>query len=149
MRRLIIATTALTLAIAPAAFAKSDKANGNHGKGHANAAAGQVLVNPSIGHVVHTGAGVTNGAWTNPAGRTHPHGMPPGQAKKLARQNGGLVVGSVLSSSYPGYQQFNNYSTYQLPVAPSGYEYVRVGNDVYLRQSQTGVIANIIQNLFR
>jgi Ni/Co efflux regulator RcnB len=60
-----------------------------------------------------------------------------------------LVVGNVLPSSYPGYRTVDNYSAYTLPAPPAGYEYVRVGNDVYMRQSTSGVIANIIGDLFR
>lgn len=129
-KTLIIACTFAALAVGPAALAK-DHGNGHgHGKGkHA--------------------ADAHNGAWTNPAGRAHPHGMPPGQAKKIARAQGDLVTGAVLPSGYPGYQVVPNYQSYNLPAAPVGHEYVRVGDNVYLRQTTTGVIADVIANLFR
>lgn len=40
-------------------------------------------------------------------------------------------------------------SLYQLPPAPYGYEYVRVGNAVYLTQTETGMISQVISNLLR
>lgn len=127
LRPLAIATTLIALAASPAALA-------DNGKGHK-------------GHKGH--AAVQNGVWTNPAGVNHPHGMPPGQAKKIARSRGDLIVGNILPASYPGYRVLNDVGAYSVPVAPAGYEYVRVGNDVYLRQTTTGVIANVLANLIR
>lgn len=40
-------------------------------------------------------------------------------------------------------------SLYQLPPAPYGYRYVRVGNAVYLTQTETGMISQVITNLLR
>ena len=38
---------------------------------------------------------------------------------------------------------------YGLQPAPPGYEWVRVGNNVYLTQTQTGLISQVIANLIR
>ena len=40
-------------------------------------------------------------------------------------------------------------TTYGLAAPPPGYEWVRVGNNVYLTQTETGLIANVVANLFR
>lgn len=127
LKPLAIATTLVALAASPAALADNGKGHKGH-KGHAD---------------------VQSRVWTNPAGGTHPHGMPPGQAKKIARSNGDLIIGNVLPATYPGYRTLNNVGAYNVPVAPAGYEYVRVGNDVYLRQTTTGVIANVLANLIK
>lgn len=60
------------------------------------------------------------------------------------------AVGQRLPSTY--YRNRTYYvqpSLYQLPPAPYGYEYVRVGNAVYLTQTQTGMISQVISNLLR
>ena len=60
------------------------------------------------------------------------------------------VVGQRLPSNY--YRNRTYYvqpSMYQLPPAPYGYEYVRVGNAVYLTQTETGMISQVISNLLR
>lgn len=145
MKTLILATAAITLATAPLAIAAP---NGKgQGAAHANVNAGV--------HAGGNGAAVrTNGGWsvnsagvaTNPSGKVMPKGLPPGQAKKMNRD---LAVGGVLSSRYPGYQVITRTDRYNLPAAPAGYEYVRVGNDAYLRQTTSGSIARVIENLFR
>jgi len=40
-------------------------------------------------------------------------------------------------------------TVYGLQAPPPGYEWVRVGNDVYLTQTSTGLIANVVANLIR
>ena len=60
------------------------------------------------------------------------------------------AVGQRLPSTY--YRNRTYYvqpSLYQLPPAPYGYEYVRVGNAVYLTQTETGMISQVISNLLR
>lgn len=60
------------------------------------------------------------------------------------------VVGQRLPSRY--YSNRTYYvqpSLYQLPPAPYGYEYVRVGNAVYLTQTETGMISQVITSLLR
>jgi Ni/Co efflux regulator RcnB len=141
MKLLIIAAAVAAVAIAPAAVAKPGE-----GRGH-GAKSAKALNPASLRQADNWNA--TNGVWTNPAGRAHPHGMPPGQAKKLAVQNGGLGVGAILSPSYPGYQPIAKYNAYNLPVAPAGTEYVRVGNNVYLRETKSGVISRVLGDLLQ
>ena len=60
------------------------------------------------------------------------------------------VVGEQLPSTY--YRNRVYYvrpSLYQLPPAPYGYEYVRVGNAVYLTQTESGMISQVITSLIR
>ena len=60
------------------------------------------------------------------------------------------AVGQRLPSNY--YRNRTYYvqpSLYQLPPAPYGYEYVRVGDAVYLTQTETGMISQVISNLLR
>lgn len=149
MKFLIMAVAAAVLA-APALAAP-----GGNGGGHGNGNAGGQMGGNAGAHVGGP-SDRAGGAWsgnanaaTNPGGHVMPHGMPPGQVKKMNRASGGLVVGSTLSTSYPGYRTITRASRYNLPTAPVGYEYVRVGNDAYLRQTTTGVISNVISNLFR
>ncbi|HTI66685.1 MAG TPA: RcnB family protein [Caulobacteraceae bacterium] len=149
MKSIILATAAI-LAIAPAALAApGGNGNGNGGSGHAAANLGVGRdASRSLGSAgVNGGWSVNSGVATNPGGHVMPR-VPPGQAMQLSRQSGGLAVGAVLSSNYPGYRTLNG-SRYNLPAAPAGYEYVRVGDNAYLRNSNTGVVASIVRNPFR
>lgn len=59
-------------------------------------------------------------------------------------------VGQRLPRSY--YSNTTYYvqpQTYHLPPAPFGYKYVRVGNAVYLTQTETGMISQVLTNLIR
>ena len=97
----------------------------------------------------------TETQWSPPglAGRTppglakKPYGMPPGQAKKM----GLYSIGQHLPRTYYRNDTYylDNPATYQLAPPPPGYEYVRVGNDVYLAQTRTGLIANVIADLLK
>lgn len=139
MKLTILAAVIAAISIAPAAMARPSEGNG---KGHH----GSKPAHPN-GH--SKGWASDNGVIINSAGRTHPHGMPPGQAKKWVAQNGGLRVGGVLPASYPGYKALSATRVQNLPMAPAGTQYVRVGDDVYLRQTNTGVITTVLQNLLR
>lgn len=60
------------------------------------------------------------------------------------------AVGQRLPRSY--YSNRTYYvqpQTYHLPPAPFGYKYVRVGNAVYLTQTETGMISQVITSLLR
>ncbi len=50
----------------------------------------------------------------------------------------------------PAYRQYVivQPQVYYLPPPQPGYEWVRVGNDVYLRQTREGVILDVIRNVF-
>jgi Ni/Co efflux regulator RcnB len=77
----------------------------------------------------------------------HPHGMPPGQRKKMERY---YNTGQHLPRTYYSNNTYyvRDYDRYNLRVAPPGYQWVRVGNDVYLAQTRTGLIADIVRSIF-
>lgn len=78
------------------------------------------------------------------AGKAHPHGMPPGQAKKQWRRGEHIPRAYVTERTY----YITEPARYRLSPPPVGYEWVRVGDDVYLAQTQTGLIAQVVQSLF-
>ena len=84
-------------------------------------------------------AGALAVAQAGPGGKTPPGG---------SRQGGGLSIGSVLSPTQPGYQIVDR-TRHNLPVAPAGYDYVRVGRHAYLRHTHTGVVAGVFRDAFR
>lgn len=67
--------------------------------------------------------------------------MPPGQAKKWAV--GQPVPAGVTVYSVP------QPVIMQLPPAPYGYRYARIGNDIVLVQQQNNIIVDIIVDLLR
>ena len=83
---------------------------------------------------------------TPPGLAKKPGGMPPGQYKKQFDYN----VGARLPRNYYVNRNYyvTDYDRYNLRVAPPGYQWVRVGNDVYLAQTRTGLIAEVIADLF-
>lgn len=58
-------------------------------------------------------------------------------------------VGSYLPRGYYGSSYYVDYRPYGLSPPPYGYTWVRVGNDVYLTSTRTGLIAEVIYSLFR
>jgi Ni/Co efflux regulator RcnB len=76
--------------------------------------------------------------------KPHPHGMPPGQAKKMWNQ-GERLPPIYLQQRYHVYEP----ARYSLPPAPYGYRYVRVGDRIYLAQDETGLIRDVITALIR
>ncbi|HEY8571301.1 RcnB family protein [Phenylobacterium sp.] len=93
--------------------------------------------NPGKGHGAHSSA-------TPPGLAKKPHGMPPGQAKKMWGQ-GERLPPTYLSSQYYVAEP----SRYSLPPAPYGQRWVRVGDQYYLAQTQTGLISQVISALLR
>lgn len=85
--------------------------------------------------------------WSPPGLAKKPYGMPPGQAKKMHK----YARGQHLPQTY--YSNRTYYVTqpraYNLRTAPPGYQWVRVGDDAYLTQTRTGLIADVIANLIR
>lgn len=60
------------------------------------------------------------------------------------------AVGQRLPSRYYSTERYYvQPSMYQLPPAPYGYRYVRVGNAVYLTQTETGLVSQVITSLIR
>lgn len=76
-------------------------------------------------------------------GKGHPHGMPPGQAKKHWSRGEYMPRGYVVERTY----YIAEPARYRLRTPPPGYRWVRVGNDVYLAQTETGLIAEVIRSL--
>lgn len=74
----------------------------------------------------------------------HPHGMPPSQAKKHWNRGEHIPRAYVTERTY----YITDPGRYRLSPPPVGYEWVRVGNDVYLAQTQTGLIAEVVRSLF-
>ena len=84
---------------------------------------------------------------TPPGLAKKPYGMPPGQAKKLHRYD----VGQHLARSYYTNRNYyvTDYNRYDLAPPPPGYQWVRNDNDVYLTQTRTGLIAQVIADLLQ
>lgn len=85
--------------------------------------------------------------WTPPGLAKKPGGMPPGQYKKTWDYD----VGARLPRDYYVNRNYylNDYGRYDLRQPPPGYRWVRVGNDVYLAQTRTGLIAEVIADILR
>lgn len=85
--------------------------------------------------------------WTPPGLAKKPGGMPPGQYKKTYE----YAVGAHLPRTYYSSRSYyvTDYNRYRLRTPPSGYQWVRVDNDVYLAQTRTGLIAEVIADLLR
>jgi len=71
----------------------------------------------------------------------HPHGMPPGQAKKIWNK------GQVLPREYRAYV-VRQYAAYDLYAPRQGYVWVRVDRDAYLTAVATGMILDVVRGLF-
>lgn len=76
-------------------------------------------------------------------GKGHPHGMPPGQAKKQWSRGEYIPRGYVVERTY----YIEDPARYRLRQPPPGYRWVRVDGDVYLAQTETGLIAEVIRSL--
>ncbi|MET0274615.1 MAG: RcnB family protein [Phenylobacterium sp.] len=126
MKRIILAAAAFALVAPLAAHADPGKSKG-HGKGHSAAAHGSKA-----------------SGWTPPGLAKKPHGMPPGQAKKVWRE------GETLPTQYTA-------SKYAVPEAsranlgptPYGYKWTQVGDQYVLAQTQTGKISQVLSALAR
>src|SRR5258705_7471619 len=119
MKRILIAATAAIVLAAPLAA----QADPGHGKGN--------------------GKGKDESG-TPPGLAKKPYGMPPGQAKKMWSQ------GERLPTTYitERYYVVDPYR-YHLPPVPYGYRWVRVGDEYYLAQTETGLIAQVVSALLR
>ena len=58
------------------------------------------------------------------------------------------VVGTPLPAGYYGDTYYIEYQPYNLPPPPDGYRWNRVGNDVYLVQTTSGMIRDAVYDLF-
>jgi Ni/Co efflux regulator RcnB len=76
--------------------------------------------------------------------KSHPHGMPPGQAKKMWNR-GQRLPAHYLSAPY----YVTDYSRYDLPTPPPQYRYVYVEERVYLVDPKTQLIRDVLDVLIR
>ncbi|HEY0647460.1 RcnB family protein [Phenylobacterium sp.] len=82
-------------------------------------------------------------AVSEPGRKRHPHGMPPGQAKKL------YGVGERMPTAYINDRQYIIYepARYRLRTPPAGYRWVLYGEDAYLVRTETGLVSEVIRAL--
>jgi Ni/Co efflux regulator RcnB len=76
----------------------------------------------------------------------HPHGMPPGQAKRMgAGPQHNWVKGSRVPRQYRSqHYVVNNLRHHGLKQPPRGYQWVQYGSDYMLVAIATGVIAQLV-----
>jgi Ni/Co efflux regulator RcnB len=75
----------------------------------------------------------------------HPHGMPPGQAKKYWGKGERLPPVYISERRYYVTEPWR----YDLRPAPYGYRYIIVDDRIYLAQTTTGLILDVIDALTR
>lgn len=133
-----VAIISLSLAIPAAASADPGK-GGGHAKAHGQQATAH-SEGQARGH-----AAMSSGAWTTPGLAKKPHGMPPGQAKKVWNQ------GEKLPAQYYTQPQYYvaNPGAANLTPALYGSRWVKVGDNYYLAQTKTGAVTQIISALVR
>jgi Ni/Co efflux regulator RcnB len=76
--------------------------------------------------------------------KAHPHGMPPGQAKKMWRRGEHLPANYLAANYY-----VTDYARYRLPPPPPRYRYVYVEERVYLVDPTTRLIRDVLDVLIR
>ena len=97
-------------------------------------------------------AAISPGALADPPGG-HPHGgppglakkphaMPPGQAKKMWRRGERIPAAYYTSSRYYVAEP----ARYRLSAPPPGYRWVLVDDDAYLVRRDNGLVANMVAN---
>ena len=74
----------------------------------------------------------------------HPHGMPPGQAKKIWGKGEHLPAAYFAPTYY-----VTDYDRYRLPPPPPRYRYVYVEERVYLVDPTTRLIRDVLDVLVR
>ena len=95
----------------------------------------QILAGPKSGGAAPPGLAKKSGV---PPGLAKKGGLPPGIAKKYA-------VGDRLPATK--YQPIGSDNRSKLPYdAPSGNEWVGVGDDLYLLATSTGTVVEIVEN---
>lgn len=127
MKLAAISLIALSLALPAVALADP-----GHGKGHDKGKAWHEAPHA----VVHSGP---------PGLAKKPHGMPPGQAKKMWRRGEHLPPQYYTQSRY----YVANPRVVHLAPAPYGTRWVRIDDHYYLAQTKTGAITQIVAALVR
>jgi len=147
MRALVSLLVALTLAIASPALA----AGKGKGKGNGNGQSGHADSSVTVGDAVATGVMaavlittrersiILDYFATPPAAYAGAKPLPPGIARKLAR--GGTLPPGIAKRYFP------HELVGQLPPRP-GYKWVVVGTDVVLLAAATGIIVDLLSDVF-
>ena len=76
--------------------------------------------------------------------KPHPHGMPPGQAKKVWSRGQRLPANYFAAPYY-----VTDYGRYDLPPPPPQYRYVYIEERVYLVDPKTQLIRDVVNVLLR
>jgi len=105
-------------------------------------AATAALVTAGTSAVADPGKGKGHGKADH--AQSHPHGMPPGQAKKMWNR-GQRLPATYISAPY----YVTDYRRYDLPPPPPQYRYVYVEERVYLVDPQTQLIRDVLNVLIR
>jgi len=88
------------------------------------------------------GKGHKDKGYNGAAHKPHPHGMPPGQAKKL------WTRGQYIPATYYNDNDYwIDYRRYDLNAPPPGYRWVLVEDRGYLVNRQNGLVASVVANL--
>ena len=82
----------------------------------------------------------------HPGAHGHPHGMPPGHAKRMgAGPSHNWYKGSRIPPQYRTHQYVvNDWRRHGLKAPPRGYHWVQNGSDYLLVAIATGVISQLI-----
>jgi Ni/Co efflux regulator RcnB len=78
-------------------------------------------------------------SYSSPSRYAYPYGYTYGTT---------YSVGSYLPRGYYGSSYYIDYRPYGLSAPPYGYQWVRVGNDVYMVRTSNGLINEIVYSLF-
>lgn len=163
MKRFAILLAAGTLAFSPATFAKPPE-NGKSNNAARTNGSGKVKAEASAksrakasqdyrpGGSAKAGVTAEGGAKWTYRGRQYDqfdvpaYRLPPGQAKKIF--NRGERLPATYYARNPAYV-LSNPAQYQLQPAPEGFQWVRVGDDVFLVRSENGLITQVVRRIFR
>ena len=143
-QRITAVMTALVLgASSLSAFAQPGQ-HGPQGPGHS--AQKKQQKGPQHTHPARQHQAPASHYQAQPQHPAHPHGMPPGQAKRMgAGPNHNWVKGSRVPPQYRSHQYVvNDWRGHGLKHPPRGYHWVQYGGDYLLVAIASGVIAQLI-----
>ena len=149
MKILVLATAAVTLAAAPFALAAPGGNGNGHGPAQAKGAgAAHVRTLPVVTATRVEGGWSVNGAGVadQPRRQGHAQGPAPRPGQEDEPPSRGRQRAVAALPRLPGAQPHH---PLQAAAGAQRLQYVRVGDDAYLRQSNTGTISRVIENLFR
>lgn len=143
MKFLITAISVFALLAPVAASAAPGNGHGNQGGGKGKNQAAQGVSRDNGNSRGHNA--MANGAWTPPGLAKKPYGMPPGQAKKMWNRGERLPDQYFTQTRY----YVTNPTNVNLSPAPAGSRWVKVGDNYYLAETQTGAVMQIVSALLR